>query len=59
MVAYKVDGFYNKAAEGGVRWDDPEIGIEWPVPHAEIKVSDKDAALPLLRDAPTPLRFRS
>lgn len=59
MVAYKVDGFYNKAAEGGLRWDDPDIGIEWPLPAAEIKVSDKDAALPFLRDAPTPFRFRS
>ena len=57
MVAYKVDGFYNKAAEGGVRWDDPDIGVEWPLPAAEIKVSEKDAALPLLRDAPTPFRF--
>ena len=59
MVAYKVDGFYNKAAEAGIRWDDPDIGIEWPVPAAEIKVSDKDAALPRLRDAATPFRFRS
>ena len=57
MVAYKVDGFYNKAAEGGLRWDDPDIGIEWPLPHHEIKVSEKDAALPRLRDAATPFRF--
>lgn len=57
MVAYKVDGFYNKAAEGGVRWDDPDIGIAWPVAPGEIKLSDKDAALPLLRDAQTPFRF--
>jgi dTDP-4-dehydrorhamnose 3,5-epimerase len=57
IVAYKVDGFYNKAAEGGVRWDDPDIGIEWPVPAAEIKVSEKDAALPRLADAATPFRF--
>ena len=57
MVAYKVDGFYNKAAEGGLRWDDPDIGIEWPMPAAEIMVSDKDAALPRLRDAARPFRF--
>ena len=57
MVAYKVDGFYNRAAEGGLAWDDPDIGIEWPLPQAEIKVSDKDAALPRLRDAVTPFRF--
>ena len=57
MVAYKVDGFYNKAAEGGVRWDDPDIAITWPVPASEIKVSEKDAALPFLRDAATPFAF--
>lgn len=57
IVAYKVDGYYNKAAEGGVRWDDPDIGIEWPVPASEIKVSDKDAALPRLADLALPLRF--
>ena len=57
MVAYKVDGFYNKAAEGGLRWNDPDIGIEWPIPAAEIMVSDKDAALPRLRDAARTFRF--
>ena len=57
MVVYKVDGFYNKAAEGGLRWDDPDIGIDWPIPAAEIMVSDKDAALPRLRDAARPFRF--
>ncbi len=57
MVAYKVDGFYNKAAEGGIRWNDPDLAITWPVPASEIKVSDKDAALPFLREAATPFAF--
>ena len=57
MVAYKVDGFYNKAAEGGIRWDDPDLAIAWPLPQADIKVSEKDAALPFLRDAATPFAF--
>ena len=55
VVAYKVDGFYNKGAEGGVRWDDPDIAVRWPVD--EILVSDKDAALPYLKDLAQPLRF--
>lgn len=59
LVAYKVDGYYNKAAEAGLTWNDPDIGIDWPVEPASIKVSDKDATLPRLRDAPTPFRFRS
>ena len=58
LVTYKVDGYYNKAAEGGIRWDDPEIGIDWPMPHNAIKVSEKDATLPLLRDVPKPFRFK-
>ena len=59
IFAYKVDGYYNKAAEGGIRFDDPDIGIEWPIPHAEIKVSEKDAELPFLSNAATPFRFGS
>ena len=59
LVAYKVDGFYDKAAESGLAWNDPDIGIEWPVPAAEIKVSDKDALLPRLAGAATPFAFGS
>lgn len=59
LVAYKVDGYYNKTAEGGIRWDDPEVGIDWPVSRDQIKVSEKDAVLPLLRDLSTPLRFHA
>ncbi len=55
VVAYKVDGFYNKGAEGGVRWDDPDIAIRWPVDG--IVVSDKDAALPYLKDVAPSLTF--
>jgi dTDP-4-dehydrorhamnose 3,5-epimerase len=57
MVAYKVDGFYAKACESGLRWDDPDLAIDWPVTAAEVQVSDKDAVLPLLRDATTPFVF--
>ena len=57
IIAYKVDGFYNKAAERGIRWDDPDIAVEWPLPADEIVVSERDAAMPYLRDAATPFRF--
>ena len=59
VVAYKVDGFYSKGAEAGLRWDDPDIGIEWPVAAAEIRLSEKDAVLPFLRHAATPFAFGS
>ncbi len=39
-VQYKCTGIYNPACESGLRWDDPEIGIQWPVP--EPLLSDKD-----------------
>jgi dTDP-4-dehydrorhamnose 3,5-epimerase len=47
---YKCDEIYDPSSEGGVRWDDPEIGIEWPEVAGEILLSDKDRALPLLRE---------
>lgn len=46
-VSYKCDGFYNKASEGGIRYDDPALGIDWGVPLAEAIVSSKDLELPL------------
>jgi dTDP-4-dehydrorhamnose 3,5-epimerase len=49
-VLYKTTDFYNKAAEGAVRWDDPAIGIAWPQDQAPL-LAAKDAAAPLLADA--------
>ena len=48
-VAYKVDEFYAPACDVGLRWDDPDIGVDWPVSAAEATVSDKDASLPGFR----------
>lgn len=44
--AYKCDNFYSKAHEGGVRFDDPTLGINWGFDLAEAIVSEKDLALP-------------
>ncbi|MGD9559019.1 MAG: dTDP-4-dehydrorhamnose 3,5-epimerase [Oscillospiraceae bacterium] len=43
---YKCTDFYNPAAEGGIRWDDADIGIKWPDVGAAPLLSEKDAALP-------------
>ena len=51
-VIYKVTGAYDKAAERGVIWNDPDIGIAWPVPAEQAMLSDKDKVLPRLRDLP-------
>jgi dTDP-4-dehydrorhamnose 3,5-epimerase len=39
-VQYKCTGTYNGKAESGIRWDDPEIAIDWPI--RDVIVSDKD-----------------
>ena len=43
-VLYKTTDFYNKAAEGAVRWDDPEIAITWPAGLAPLLAAKDDAA---------------
>lgn len=49
-VVYKVGSYYDSAAERGLAWDDPALGIEWPA--LERIVSARDRANPLLRDLP-------
>lgn len=49
-VLYKTTDFYNKATEGAVRWDDPDIGIAWPHDQAPV-LAAKDAVAPALADA--------
>jgi len=50
-VLYKVTAFYAPQHEFGIRWDDPELGIAWPLDGAEAVLSAKDQRYPLLRDA--------
>jgi dTDP-4-dehydrorhamnose 3,5-epimerase len=53
-VFYKCTALYRPGDEIGVRWNDPEIGIEWPLEAP--RLSEKDAALPLLRELEPHLR---
>jgi dTDP-4-dehydrorhamnose 3,5-epimerase len=46
---YKCDNFYAKAHEGGLRYDDPNLNIDWEFPLSEVLVSDKDLLLPYIR----------
>ena len=39
-IQYKCTGIYNSKAESGIRWNDPAIGIEWPL--SDVTVSEKD-----------------
>jgi dTDP-4-dehydrorhamnose 3,5-epimerase len=50
LFAYKCSELYNARAEGGILWNDPEIGIAWPV--ADPLLSEKDRAAPRLKSIP-------
>ena len=44
VVAYKFDAYYEKAADGAVRWNDPALAIDWGIAEEEAVLSEKDAA---------------
>ncbi|MBN1997740.1 dTDP-4-dehydrorhamnose 3,5-epimerase [candidate division KSB1 bacterium] len=48
---YKCTALYAPAAERGILWNDPQIGIQWPLAGTEPKLSKKDNALPPLKSA--------
>jgi len=47
-VIYKCDAYYQKSAEGGIHFNDPELKIDWQLPRNELIVSHKDLELPYL-----------
>lgn len=47
IFCYKCDNFYNKESEGGLRFDDPTLGIDWEIEAADIILSEKDKVNPL------------
>lgn len=53
-VAYKVDAFHAADCDGAVRFDDPDLGIDWGIDPAAAILSAKDAAAPRLRDIVSP-----
>ena len=57
-VTYKVSNFYSAPHDGGVRWDDPAIAIDWPIPAGvEVVLSAKDKVQPALSDFDSPFEF--
>lgn len=52
-IVYKCSDYYAPEAEGAVRWDDPTLGIEWPLA-GEPVLSGKDAGAPYLADFTSP-----
>lgn len=52
IFAYKCDNFYHPESEFGIRYDDPEIGIDWRIPTDKVITSDKDRIAKGLKDVP-------
>ncbi len=50
LFSYKCTDYYNASCEGGILWNDPDLGIEWPI--EEPILSAKDSNYPLLKDIP-------
>jgi dTDP-4-dehydrorhamnose 3,5-epimerase len=57
-VLYKQTAYYDPAVERGIAWDDPDIGIDWPLPADELIVSERDAAAPRLSEIADELPFQ-
>lgn len=51
IFTYKVDNVYAPQAEAGICWNDPALGIDWPIDPKEVLTSEKDLKAPLLKDA--------
>ncbi len=56
-VVYKVNRYYSAEHDRGLAWDDPALGIAWPVAEREALLSDKDRRQPLLAELPPHYRY--
>ena len=50
VFQYKCDDYYHPESEDGIAWNDPQIGIEWPLSEDEIILSDKDCKHSTLKE---------
>ena len=57
-VIYRQTGYYDPELDRGIAYDDPALGIDWPIPAAERIVSARDAAAPKLAEVAGDLPFR-
>jgi dTDP-4-dehydrorhamnose 3,5-epimerase len=49
-VIYKVTNYYSPQHEFGIRWNDPDLKVGWPVPEGHAHLSEKDRQLPFFQD---------
>ena len=55
-VIYKVSEYYAPEHDKGLRWNDPMLGIQWPISEDEAVLSDKDRGLPKFAEFATPFK---
>lgn len=58
VVAYKTDDHYEPELDRGLLWNDPALGITWPITTVDVTISDKDRCLPTLAKLDSPFAFR-
>ena len=56
-IVYKVSGYYAPDHDCGIRWNDPALGIEWPIAEDEVILSEKDHTQPMLHELDTPFDY--
>ena len=55
-IVYKCSDYYAPETEGALTWNDPDIGIDWPITN-ELTISDKDKAANMFKDFDSPFIF--
>jgi dTDP-4-dehydrorhamnose 3,5-epimerase len=58
IVLYKCNEFYNKESEGGIRFDDADLNIDWQIPAGKEIVSEKDIQLPAFKDCKNNFEYK-
>ena len=56
-VLYKVSDYYAPEHEHGIRWNDPQVAVQWPIADVNLKLSDRDKGLPLLKEFSSPFEY--
>ncbi|MBE9605538.1 dTDP-4-dehydrorhamnose 3,5-epimerase [Acetobacteraceae bacterium H6797] len=56
-VVYKVSARYAPECDSGIRWDDPDVNVVWPLPFSSPTLSGKDTSLPRLKDFNSPFEY--
>lgn len=51
IFSYKCDNYYNKASEGGIIYNDPQLGIDWQLSEEHFIISEKDLELPTFENS--------